>query len=433
MSWHSSYGSLDSPTENAGSRRPLLLDSRTNTAVAQPPRTQSKGAWFAGYWRHPRKTWVRRALFQVHLWSGISVGLIATVVGLTGSAIVYKDALDRVITPERFRVTPGPRLSIDTLLASAARFHPAWPVSYVAIGRGPRGVRNPWVFYVADPSRPGSELQLIYIDPVTGIKLGETGESHGLMNWLADLHFRLLGGTTGTLVNGIGAWLLFLLCISGIFIWWPGPGRVRTALTIHRRVRLLRLNWDVHNVFGFWSVIPLGIEAFTGAYYCFFVPMAAALVFLLGGSSHRWQEMSTPPRSTVIPGKAPLPLEPMIEESLRLHADCIVRGLVIPIGDTDPFTVQLDPPHAEDRGDYVQVAFDRYSGRRLSDMDSRRESIAIRLVNFIRPLHFGTFAGQASRIAWIVVGLVPGILFFTGFVMWWRRVPARVLRSSAQR
>lgn len=410
-----------------------MLESRTSTAVAEAARARRKSTWFAGYWSQPRKTWLRRALFQIHLWSGISVGLIATVVGLTGSAIVYKDALDRVVTPERFRVTPGKRRSTDTLLAFAAGVHPGWPATYVAIGQAPGGASNPWVFYVSDPRQPGSELQLVYIDPVTGIKLGETGESHGLMNWLADLHFRLLGGTTGTFVNGIGAWLLFALCISGIFIWWPGRGRVRTALTIHRGVRLLRLNWDVHNVFGFWSVIPLGIEAFTGAYYCFFVPMAAALVFLLGGSAHRWQEMSVPPRSTVIAGRAPLPLEPMIGESLRRHPDCIVRGLVIPVADTDPFTVQLDPPHAEDRGDYVQVAFDRYSGRVLSDMDSRQESLAIRAVDFIRPLHFGTFAGHWSRIAWIVVGLVPGILFFTGFVMWWRRVPARMLHSSAKR
>ena len=411
-----------------------MLEGRTNTAVAEASaRARRKGTWFAGYWSQPRKTWVRRALFQVHLWSGITVGLIATIVGLTGSAIVYKDALDRVVTPERFRVTKGPRWSTDSLLASAARVHPHWPATYVAIGQAPGSASNPWVFYMVDPGHPVSELQLIYIDPVTGLKLGETGESHGLMNWLADLHFRLLGGTTGTFVNGIGAWFLLLLCISGIFIWWPGPGRVWSALTLHRGVRLLRLNWDIHNVFGFWSMIPLGIEAFTGAYYCFFVPMAAALVFLLGGSTHRWQEMSTPPRSTVIAGSAPAPLEPMIGESLRRHPDCILRGLAIPMAATDPFTVQLDPPHAEDRGDYVQVAFDRYSGRVLSDMDSRHESFAIRVVNFIRPLHFGTFAGHWSRIAWIVVGLVPGILFFTGFVMWWRRVPARILRSSAKR
>jgi uncharacterized iron-regulated membrane protein len=414
------------------------LFAGTKTAVAKSARPASVRrnagrTWFAGYGNQPRRTWLRRALFQVHLWSGISVGLIATVVGLTGSAIVYKDALDRIITPDRFRTSSGPRLSIDALLLRAARVHPGWPMSYVAVGQGPRGTSNPWIFYLADPDRPAADLRLLYIDPADGRLLGETGESSGFMNWLAALHFRLLGGTTGTFVNGIGAWLLLLLCVSGLFIWWPGKGRVRGALTIHPRARWLRLNWDVHSVFGFWSVIPLGIEAFTGAYYCFFLPMAAALVLLLGGSAHRWQEMSVPPRSTPLPGIALPALEPLIEESLRRHPDCVVRGLALPVAINDPFTVQLDPPHAEDRGDYAQVAFDRYSGHVLSDMDSRNESFAIRAVNFIRPLHFGTFAGHWSRVAWIAVGFVPGILFFTGFVMWWRRVPGRILRSAAKR
>ena len=131
----------------------------------------------------------------------------------------------------------------------------------------------------ADPAGPDAELKLVYIDPATGADLGETGETSGLMNWLADLHFRLLGGTTGMLVNGDRGWsFVHALCFTGLLIWWPGRRPVRSALTIHIGVRWLRLNWDIHNVFGFWSAIPLGIEAFTGAYYCFFVPMAAALV-----------------------------------------------------------------------------------------------------------------------------------------------------------
>ena len=385
--------------------------------------------WFAGYWHHPRKTWLRRALFQVHLWSGIGVGLMATIVGVSGSAIVYKGSLDRALTPALFRTQPGPRLSTDALLSAAALRYPGWAMSYAAIGQSWADRVNPWVVYVTPPGEVGAPLQLVYLDPATGRELGSMGETSGLMNWLAELHFRLLGGSTGTLVNGIGAGLLLVLCVSGLVLWWPGPLRVRSALSIRFDARWPRLNWDLHNAFGFWSVIPLGIEAFTGAYYCFFVPMSAALVLLLGGSVHRWQEMSVPPRSTVLPGVAPVTYEPLVKESLRRHSDCIVRGLALPVAPTDPFTVQLDPPHAEDRGDYVQVAFDRYSGRVLSDIDSRRESFAIRLVNFIRPLHFGTFAGHWSRVAWIVVGLMPGVLFFTGFLMWWRRVPGRILKK----
>jgi uncharacterized iron-regulated membrane protein len=140
--------------------------------------------------------------------------------------------------------------------------------------------------------------------------------------------------------------------------------------------------------------------------------------------------MSVPPRSNPVNAGVAVQFETLLRDSLLRHPDCILRGLALPLVSTDPFTVQLDPPYAEDRGDYVQVAYDQHRGIVLSDIDSRHESLAIRLVLFIRPLHFGTFAGQWSRIVWIVVGLLPGILFFTGFLMWWRRVPGRLLRSA---
>jgi len=395
-------------------------------------RADGSSRCLTAFWHHPRKTLIRRALFQVHLWSGISVGIIATLVGISGSAIVYKDSLDKILTPGLFATTSeSKRLTTDQLLSAAHATHPGWLISYASIEEKPEALRlEPWVFYLVPPAEHRTtHLNLAYFDPATGRELGTIGEASGVMNWLAELHFRLLGGPTGTIVNGIGAALLLLLCMTGVVIWWPGRHRLRSGFKIQWKARWLRLNWDVHSVFGFWTSIPLAIEAFTGVYYCFFVPMAAAMVFVLGGDLHLWQEMSVPPRSTVAVGQAPVPIEPLVQEALKWHPDCVLRGLALPLMPSDPVSVQLDPPHAEDRGEYVQVVFDRYSGKVLSDVDSRKQSVAIRAVLFIRPLHFGTFAGHWSRIAWILVGLMPGILFFSGFVMWWRRVPARMLRS----
>ena len=395
-------------------------------------RADGSSRWLSTFWHHPRKMWIRRALFQVHLWSGISIGIVATLVGISGSAIVYKDSLDKILTPGLFATTPeSRRLTTDQLLSAAHAARPGWSISYASIEEERDAHRpEPWVFYLVPPAEyRATHLTLAYFDPATGRELGTIGEASGVMNWLAELHFRLLGGPTSTIINGIGAFLLLLLCMTGIVIWWPGRHRLRSGFKIQWKARWLRLNWDIHSVFGFWTSIPLAIEAFTGVYYCFFVPMAVAMVFLLGGDVHLWREMSVPPRSTVVAGRASVPIEPLVQEALSRHPDCILRGLALPLLPSDPVSVQLDPPHAEDRGAYVQVVFDRYSGKVLSDVDSRKQSAAIRVVLFIRPLHFGTFAGHWSRIAWILVGIMPGVLFFSGFVMWWRRVPARMLRS----
>ena len=43
--------------------------------------------------RQPQRVWARRALFQVHLWSGIGVGLYVLFVSVTGSVLVYRNEM----------------------------------------------------------------------------------------------------------------------------------------------------------------------------------------------------------------------------------------------------------------------------------------------------------------------------------------------------
>src|SRR4030095_10329560 len=54
--------------------------------------------------RQPQKVWMRRALFQVHLWSGIAIGLYIFMISVTGSVLVYRNELF-VASPRIMRAT----------------------------------------------------------------------------------------------------------------------------------------------------------------------------------------------------------------------------------------------------------------------------------------------------------------------------------------
>src|SRR5216110_53667 len=47
------------------------------------------------YWQrwisHPQTAWLRKATFQLHLWSGIGIGLYVLVISVTGSIVVYRN------------------------------------------------------------------------------------------------------------------------------------------------------------------------------------------------------------------------------------------------------------------------------------------------------------------------------------------------------
>lgn len=44
---------------------------------------------------------------------------------------------------------------------------------------------------------------------------------------------------------------------------------------------------------------------------------------------------------------------------------------------------------------------------------------------FLLKIHFGRFGGLWGRITWIILGLLPAIMFITGFIIWWKRVVKR--------
>src|SRR5258708_13138734 len=49
---------------------------------------------FVEQWlRRPQNVWLRRALFQIHLWTGIGTGLYVLLVSVSGSAIVFRNEL----------------------------------------------------------------------------------------------------------------------------------------------------------------------------------------------------------------------------------------------------------------------------------------------------------------------------------------------------
>jgi uncharacterized iron-regulated membrane protein len=48
-------------------------------------------------------------------------------------------------------------------------------------------------------------------------------------------------------------------------------------------------------------------------------------------------------------------------------------------------------------------------------------------------MHFGRFGGLWVRYLWVLLGLLPAVLFVTGFALWWTRVVRRWLANAARR
>ena len=183
--------------------------------------------------------------------------LYAAVIGVSGSALVFREQIERAMHPAEFRVRRGVPQSLDAIVAQAERTHPGWRVSSLKD------------FTPGEPltllMRPaqgalGLNYRSVSVDRSTGAVLSDQMRFAGVFGFLTSLHFYLLAGHTGLLVSGWMALGLVLLCVTGLVVWWPGVQRCLSALVLRPRRRWQRLLWDLHAVTGFWFAVPLAIQ-----------------------------------------------------------------------------------------------------------------------------------------------------------------------------
>src|ERR1700676_5211137 len=118
--------------------------------------------------RQPQGLWLRKALFQVHLWTGIAVGLYLLMICVTGSVLVYRNEIMRVITPAPIVAVPsGARLTDDQLKDAAKRAYPGFQATDVYRARNKDQAVDVWL-------KRGADTRKRLFDPYTGRDLGDT-------------------------------------------------------------------------------------------------------------------------------------------------------------------------------------------------------------------------------------------------------------------
>jgi uncharacterized iron-regulated membrane protein len=209
----------------------------------------------------PQTLWLRRALFQVHLWTGIGIGLYVLMMSVSGTVLIYRRQLAKTFSHEqRIAVGPGARMTVDELNLVARRAYPAYEATRVYERTNPD---QPVEILL---ERGEKRLQRLF-NPYTGVDLGDPLQpGFRFVLWLADLHDNLLYGKTGLRWNAVGAILTILLCLTGAMIWWPGIKHWRGSLTVGSKENYRGFHWALHSALGFWSLAFIVMWGISGLY-----------------------------------------------------------------------------------------------------------------------------------------------------------------------
>src|SRR5699024_9878042 len=121
--------------------------------------------------------------------------------------------------------------------------------------------------YYSDPSN----YQVGYVNPYTGKPLHNRHLDSDFFRFILMGHYQLwLPRWIGKPIVAYGTLIFVILLISGLVLWWPkrwSKRNAQKALKIRWNSSWRRLNLDLHNVVGFYSLLIALILALTGMVY----------------------------------------------------------------------------------------------------------------------------------------------------------------------
>jgi uncharacterized iron-regulated membrane protein len=212
--------------------------------------------------RQPQRLWLRRSLFQIHLWTGLALGLYIVVLSATGSELVYRRELVALFkTPIPDTESSREPLKTDELRAAVQARYPDHNITDLKEAI----TRRTAVVYVTVERNAEKKERLF--NPYTGEDLGDAftrGERAVL--WTVRLHDELLYGRSGRFWNGVASAFVTVLCLTGAVVWWPGTNRWRRSLYVKSRSGWRRFTWDLHSAMGAWLFLFILMWGVSGFY-----------------------------------------------------------------------------------------------------------------------------------------------------------------------
>ena len=375
----------------------------------------------ATFWSSPRKTSLRRWLFDIHFYAGLATGLIFSAVGITGSIVVFRPWLEKRELPILTKVEPlKQQLPLEVLMAAVRQASPNDTPINITIRPDPSESLK---FQALTPS---GRIVDTYIDQYQGRVLFIQNYTRGFSQWIFNLHADLLGGNRGKTANAWLAIIAGIFSMAGLLLWWRGRRYWRMGLEYRPQASWKRQAWDLHSLGGFLFFLPLLLLIVSGIYYSYVDGFTAFAAALTGTKPNGWPA----PRSTGYPAKWQS-LDTIISNAQKALPDCNPAHVEFPTGDAsmtirficpirplgawEPHVfgltyLYIDPPTAK------VLAIDRFDSA----------GTGVMAVRMMQSIHFGEFGGTLTRGLWVIVGLIPAALFITSLLMWWNRTLVKI-------
>jgi uncharacterized iron-regulated membrane protein len=360
----------------------------------------------------------KRIWIQIHLWLGLSLGVLGIFIGISGSVLIYDHAIDAWLNPQRYAVSGAQAsLPVGDYLKSAAQALEgrARPLNL----RLPENESMPVVVFAREGRGSGpAGIVRLYLDPPTGRVL-EVSAGGGFIGWVHSFHENLtLREYNGREIVGLVGIAMLISSLSGIYLWWPARGRLGASLLGARPG--LTLSRNLHYLFGIYCALVLAMLSFTGIWLAY-VDAGRAVVAVFSPLAPRNVQAPEPAE-----GGKPIPLEQAVKIAQDLYPGVPVAGIGLPTGPRGVYRVNLKTAGSTAPVSQAAVFVEPRSGDVLRNSGPATRSGGENFLVMQRLLHEGATLGPVGRALLFITGLLPALFVVTGSMMWLRQRRARI-------
>ncbi|WP_437921844.1 PepSY-associated TM helix domain-containing protein [Sphingobacterium sp. LRF_L2] len=376
------------------------------------------------------------ALF-LHRWLGLLSGLVVFVVSTTGAIFVFEEELFSVFHPELCQVDVpknGTYRPLSALLQQAQNAVDSG--KQITLVRTPATTeRNKPFVFEAVKRRAKTDVQgffineeiyywdRVFVDPYNGKVLGKIDVEMNFFWIVRQVHqFLYLRRDVGSTIVGSSTIIFVFILISGLWLWWPKNQKVAIKrMKIDFTAKWKRINYDLHQVLGFYVFCIAIVIACTGLVWSF-----------------KWWENSI---YLLLDGKRP---------NLQVAPPTASLDTILKIThDTRPIDLiwkDIQTKHVVHEGIYMNIlsevqqlngivyyddrswwsasdlyAYDLRNGKAYNSRLQHEKTMGMKWRNSNYDIHVGKIAGIPGMIVAFLGSIICASLPITGFYVWYGR------------
>jgi uncharacterized iron-regulated membrane protein len=352
---------------------------------------------------------MRKVLLKIHLVLGLVCGLFIVVMGLSGSVLVFRAELERQFLPQvTVRAAPD-QMALQPMVDRFREQHPESKIRSITLPFP--GTSDAVVLAVTEPK---SGPARVYLDPASGKELGRRTNDSDWLAWVTNLHHTLFG-EGHSLTGPVGA-VFSIMCLTGIFVWWPGRNLLARDPAISPTYPGRFGARETHRLIGFWSFVVLFVLAFTGTVFTWRDAYNRAAGAISGAE-----------RPAIKIQAANDATGADLDRALESARAAVPNGFPTSVRPAakpgDPVVIRMKTPDELRKVGSTSVYLD--GTLNILKVDRLAEAAwAYRFVDAMTPVHFGEVGGGLIKAIWALAGVLPTVLFISGVRIWWRSLAA---------